>query len=193
MFLIISWKIRLQQILSLTKQHAMGLAGFVTVYKILLLVQRWLNGNKPRPLDTFIAGLFGGYVVFGDRTAVNEQVRSQKNTDIFLSFFFRRVPIEFPPPHTHRLHYTYLHESYSHFFHENIKHLIARQHTLSAPYDPTGSQSSLYPQMLRGSACFPLLHGQWLCIASPITVKLSSLGCLVPCDISMSNQNGGTL
>lgn len=52
----------------------MGLASFVSLYKILLLVQRRMNANKTRPLDTFVAGLIGGYVVFGDRTSVNEQV-----------------------------------------------------------------------------------------------------------------------
>ena len=36
-----------------------------------------MNGGKERSFDTFIAGLIGGYVVFGERTAVNEQVRFQ--------------------------------------------------------------------------------------------------------------------
>ena len=40
-----------------------------------MLLQRKANGGKERSADTFIAGLIGGYVVFGDRTAVNEQVR----------------------------------------------------------------------------------------------------------------------
>jgi peroxisomal membrane protein 4 len=34
-----------------------------------------MNQGKERSLDTFIAGLIGGYVVFGERNAVNEQVR----------------------------------------------------------------------------------------------------------------------
>jgi peroxisomal membrane protein 4 len=57
-----------------TKQHSFNLAKFVTIYKTLLLVQRKANGGKERNLDTFIAGLLGGYFVFGDRNAVNEQV-----------------------------------------------------------------------------------------------------------------------
>ena len=57
-----------------TKQHSLNLAQFVAVYKALLLVQKNLNGGKQRGLDTFIAGLIGGYFVFGDRNAVNEQV-----------------------------------------------------------------------------------------------------------------------
>jgi peroxisomal membrane protein 4 len=47
----------------------------VSLYKIFLLVQKKANGGKERSADTFVAGLLGGYLVFGDRTAVNEQVR----------------------------------------------------------------------------------------------------------------------
>jgi len=39
-----------------------------------LLLQKKANGGKERSADTFIAGLIGGYAVFGDRTAVNEQI-----------------------------------------------------------------------------------------------------------------------
>ena len=55
----------------------MNLAKFVAIYKSLLLLQRQLNGGKgQRPHDTFFAGLLGGYVVFGERNAINEQVRT---------------------------------------------------------------------------------------------------------------------
>ena len=47
----------------------------MTIYKSLLLLQKKTNKGKERSLDTFIAGLIGGYVVFGERNAVNEQVR----------------------------------------------------------------------------------------------------------------------
>lgn len=57
-----------------TKQHAFNLAKFVTLYKSFLLVQKKVNGGKARSADTFIAGLLGGYLVFGERTAINEQV-----------------------------------------------------------------------------------------------------------------------
>jgi peroxisomal membrane protein 4 len=39
-----------------------------------MLIQQKANGGKARSSDTFLAGLLGGYIVFGDRTAVNEQV-----------------------------------------------------------------------------------------------------------------------
>lgn len=57
-----------------TKTHALNLAKFVTIYKTLLLLQRKANGGKERSADTFLAGLIGGYIVFGERTAINEQV-----------------------------------------------------------------------------------------------------------------------
>lgn len=41
-----------------------------------MLLQKKANGGKERSFDTFIAGLIGGYVVFGKRTAINEQVRA---------------------------------------------------------------------------------------------------------------------
>jgi hypothetical protein len=68
-----SWSQRLQIIYRATKQHALNLAKFVSIYKTLLLLQKKTNGGKQRSADTFIAGLLGGYVVFGNRNAVNEQ------------------------------------------------------------------------------------------------------------------------
>lgn len=68
-----SWKTRALQICMTTKQHAIGLASFVSLYKTLLLLQKRLRGGKQGKADTFFAGLIGGYIVFGDRTAINEQ------------------------------------------------------------------------------------------------------------------------
>ncbi|TRM60104.1 Tim17/Tim22/Tim23/Pmp24 family-domain-containing protein [Schizophyllum amplum] len=68
------WQSRARVIYRATKQHATNLAKFVSIYKAMLLLQRKLNGNKQRDTDTFIAGLVGGWYVFGNRTAVNEQI-----------------------------------------------------------------------------------------------------------------------
>ncbi|KAI0067837.1 hypothetical protein BV25DRAFT_1819283 [Artomyces pyxidatus] len=68
------WKARLQVIFRATKTHATNLAKFVTLYKTFLLLQKKTNGGKERPYDTFIAGLLGGYIVFGERNAINEQI-----------------------------------------------------------------------------------------------------------------------
>lgn len=58
----------------MTSQHALSLAKFVSLYKIMMIAQRKMHGGKSKSADTFFAGLVGGYTVFGDRTAINEQV-----------------------------------------------------------------------------------------------------------------------
>lgn len=65
------WSTRIHGILTATRTHAMNLAKFATVYKVMLIIQKRLNGGKERDLDTFIAGGIGGYTVFGDRTPVS--------------------------------------------------------------------------------------------------------------------------
>lgn len=96
-FCWVSWKTRLRVIYKATKQHALNLAKFVSLYKTVLLVQKKLNGGKERDSDTFIAGLIGGYFVFGDRNAVNEQVSPQSSLCISCSvilitnFYFQIV------------------------------------------------------------------------------------------------------
>ncbi|GJJ69968.1 peroxisomal membrane protein 4 [Entomortierella parvispora] len=60
-------------VLKATRQHARNLAFFATIYKTLLIVQRRMHG-KERPLDSFLAGLVGGYMVFGENNNVNQQI-----------------------------------------------------------------------------------------------------------------------
>lgn len=60
----------------MTRMHATNLATFVFLYKSVLLLQKKFNGGKVHKADTFIAGLIGGYIVFGDQNQVNEQVWS---------------------------------------------------------------------------------------------------------------------
>jgi len=83
------WKTRTRVIFKLTAQHAIGLAKFVTLYKSLLLVQKRLHGGKQSSADTFFAGLVGGYVVFGDRTAINEQIVLYVVSRVLASFIPR--------------------------------------------------------------------------------------------------------
>lgn len=47
-----------------TRQHARNLAVFALIYKTACYALLHLNG-KEQPFDTFMAGLLGGYVVFG--------------------------------------------------------------------------------------------------------------------------------
>ncbi|KAI0724303.1 peroxisomal membrane protein 4 [Cerioporus squamosus] len=83
------WSTRLKTIYRATKQHALNLAKFVSLYKTLLLVQKKVNGGKQRSFDTFIAGLIGGYMVFGERTAVNEQIVLYVCSRVVASFLAR--------------------------------------------------------------------------------------------------------
>ncbi|KAI0762637.1 peroxisomal membrane protein 4 [Fomes fomentarius] len=83
------WQTRLKTIYRATRQHALNLAKFVTLYKTLLLVQKKVNGGKERSSDTFIAGLIGGYVVFGERNAVNEQIVLYVCSRVVASFIAR--------------------------------------------------------------------------------------------------------
>lgn len=68
------WPTRVHGILSATRHHAMSLAKFATIYKVMLLLQKKLNGGIERDLDTFIAGGIGGWWVFGERTPVSSRV-----------------------------------------------------------------------------------------------------------------------
>ena len=62
-----------KSILQLTYQHSRNLAFFVTIYKSLLLLQRKVRGEE-RSADAFVAGLIGGYLIFGTDNAVNNQI-----------------------------------------------------------------------------------------------------------------------
>ncbi|KAF8610795.1 peroxisomal membrane protein 4 [Ceratobasidium sp. AG-I] len=88
------WSQRARMIFKATKQHATNLAKFVTIYKSLLLVQRRANGGKERSADSFLAGLIGGYIVFGERTAINEQIVLYVVSRVVASF----IPRAFPSP-----------------------------------------------------------------------------------------------
>ncbi|KIY51348.1 peroxisomal membrane protein 4 [Fistulina hepatica ATCC 64428] len=87
------WPTRLRIIFRATKQHATSLAKFVALYKTLLLLQKKANGGKPRSADTFIAGLIGGYFVFGSRNAVNEQIVLYVLSRVVASFVPRAGPL----------------------------------------------------------------------------------------------------
>jgi len=86
------WSTRLKAIFRATKQHATSLCQFVTIYKALLLLQRKLNGGKERTHDTFFAGLLGGYLVFGERNAINEQIVLYVCSRVVASFIPRAHP-----------------------------------------------------------------------------------------------------
>jgi len=68
---------KLRLVYKATRQHARNLAFFATVYKSSMLILRLLNpSSKEGPYDTFVAGLVGGYTVFGrgKQGSVNQQI-----------------------------------------------------------------------------------------------------------------------
>ncbi|GAA5967649.1 hypothetical protein JCM21900_006729 [Sporobolomyces salmonicolor] len=87
-----SWQQRLRYVYRATKQHSFNLARFVAIYKTCLLLQKTLAGGKARPMDTFWAGLVGGWMVFGERNAVNEQIILYVVSRVITSFLPRAGP-----------------------------------------------------------------------------------------------------
>lgn len=74
---------KLQFIIKATRMHSFNLMKFASLYKFLQIVLRRTNGGKARSMDSFIAGIVGGWVVFGERTAVNEQVSIARAHTLF--------------------------------------------------------------------------------------------------------------
>ena len=72
-----SFRQKLGLILKATFQHARNLATFAAVYKsIVFSLRATSSSRKEASLHTFIAGLLGGYVVFGRgiQSSVNQQI-----------------------------------------------------------------------------------------------------------------------
>lgn len=90
---------KMSKILTATRQHATRLCKYVAIYKTLMIVQRDLfTGGKQQPYHSFIAGMIGGWYMFGDRTAVNEQIVLYCVGRIVASFLPRaEVPPTYPP------------------------------------------------------------------------------------------------
>ena len=58
-----------------TKQHSRNLGMFVGIYKgLLVLMRRMRVSGKEESGDAFLAGLVGGYIVFGKDNNINQQV-----------------------------------------------------------------------------------------------------------------------
>lgn len=69
------WTASAKSIYRATYTHSTNLGKFVLIYKTLMLAQRKLSG-KELSHHAFLAGLIGGYIVFGDgNNNVSYQVR----------------------------------------------------------------------------------------------------------------------
>ncbi|PLW09695.1 hypothetical protein PCANC_20202 [Puccinia coronata f. sp. avenae] len=88
------WRDRIRFVVNATRQHALNLCKFVTIYKTALLLQRKMNSGKERSADTFLAGVIGGWLVFGERNAINEQIVLYCVSRVVSSF----LPRASPPP-----------------------------------------------------------------------------------------------
>ncbi|KAL8665325.1 MAG: hypothetical protein Q9202_002376 [Teloschistes flavicans] len=68
---------KLKIIVKATFQHARNLATFATIYKIAMLLLRTTSSDGKEAIPhTFLAGLLGGYMVFGRgiQSSVNQQI-----------------------------------------------------------------------------------------------------------------------
>jgi peroxisomal membrane protein 4 len=72
-----SYADRMRFVLTATRQHATNLCKFASLYKAVTILLRRTRGGKPKGGDAFLAGVVGGYAVFGERNAVNEQVSAR--------------------------------------------------------------------------------------------------------------------
>ncbi|PWN52603.1 peroxisomal membrane protein 4 [Violaceomyces palustris] len=89
---------KLRFIMTATRQHAWNLGRFAPLYKFLRILMRRLRGGKSGHYDSFFAGLLAGYTVFGERTAVNEQIVLYMSSRVIASFLPRsKVPDNYPP------------------------------------------------------------------------------------------------
>ena len=63
----------IKSILQATYQHSRNLATFVPIYKSLLLLLKKVKGSE-HSTDAFLAGIVGGWIVFGEDNPINQQV-----------------------------------------------------------------------------------------------------------------------
>jgi hypothetical protein len=71
-----SFREKLRLILKATRQHARNLALFAFSYKSVMYITKSLRDGKEESYDSLVAGLLGGYYVFGRgiQSSVNQQI-----------------------------------------------------------------------------------------------------------------------
>ncbi|KAM0486916.1 hypothetical protein ACHAPX_000181 [Trichoderma viride] len=76
-----------------TKKHATNLAKFASIYKITMLALKRYGSEpgKEGPLDSFFAGLLGGYIVFGQRSKRYGKISSVSQQIVI--YIFARVAL----------------------------------------------------------------------------------------------------
>jgi len=66
-------KQKFSRIFDATKTHSLNLGRFVFIYKSLMAAQKYIH-QKEQSHHAFVAGLIGGYFVFGEYSNINYQV-----------------------------------------------------------------------------------------------------------------------
>jgi peroxisomal membrane protein 4 len=87
---------KIQYVIKATRQHSFNLTKFVGLYKLLTILMRNTNSAKKElPHESFLAGCVAGYIVFGERNPVNEQVNMMMDFNVTLNVIFAN-PLTFP-------------------------------------------------------------------------------------------------
>lgn len=81
-----------------TRQHAMNLAKFALLYKSGCLLLKNVNGGKEEGIHTFLAGLFGGYWVFGHGRGAHSSVNQQIVIYVFARVVLALAKLAVQPP-----------------------------------------------------------------------------------------------
>lgn len=89
---------KLWLIFKATRQHAMNLAKFALLYKSSVLALRNTNGGKELPVHNFLAGLFGGYWVFGHGKGAASSVNQQICIYVFARVVLALAKLAVQPP-----------------------------------------------------------------------------------------------
>ena len=81
-----------------TRQHATNLAKFALLYKSGCLLLKNANGGKEASVHTFLAGLFGGYWVFGHGRGASSSVNQQIVIYVFARVVLAVAKLAVQPP-----------------------------------------------------------------------------------------------
>ncbi|ETS87162.1 hypothetical protein PFICI_00990 [Pestalotiopsis fici W106-1] len=87
-----SFRQKVDLVFRATRTHARNLAKFATIYKTVCYLLKWYGSTpgKEGKFDTFLAGLVGGYFVFGGRSPRSGKI-SSVNQQIVIYVFARVV------------------------------------------------------------------------------------------------------
>lgn len=89
---------KIKLIYKATRQHARNLALFALLYKSSMLMLRKASGDKQHHSHTFLAGLFGGYWVFGHGKGATSSVNQQIVIYVFARVVLALAKLAVQPP-----------------------------------------------------------------------------------------------